>query len=75
MAMIIIPIESHWDKLQEHYHANKKSIKVDFWDWIKRDYRGYQVYIKSTPTADGEKESCGLMFGEEEDAVMFALKW
>jgi hypothetical protein len=73
--MIIMPIEPYYDKLQEHYQANRKKIKVDFWEWIQRDYKGYQVYVVSNPTAVGEKEGCGLMFGEEQEASMFALLW
>jgi hypothetical protein len=48
---------------------------VDFWEWIKQEYGAYQVWIKSNPTAVGEKEASGLMFGEDEEATLFALKW
>jgi hypothetical protein len=73
--MITIPIAPYYDNLQQHYQANRKKIKVDFWDWIQRDYNGYQVYIVPNPTATGDKDGCGLMFGEEEEATAFALLW
>jgi len=72
--MKIIPIEPYWDNLQE-YHRAHNPLDLDFWDWIRQEYHGYQVYIKSTPKALGEREACGLMFGEEDDAVMFMLRW
>jgi hypothetical protein len=71
--MITIPVEPYYDKLQEYYRDNK--IDVDFWEWIKQEYGAYQVWIKSNPTAVGEKEASGLMFGEDEEATLFALKW
>jgi hypothetical protein len=73
--MITIPIEPYYDKLMEHYEANRDTIGVEFWDWIRRDFNGYQVYISPNPTADGEKDGCGIMFGEEEEATIFALRW
>jgi rhamnogalacturonyl hydrolase YesR len=73
--MIVLPIAPYYDNLQQHYEANRKKIKVSFWEWIQRDYKGYQVYIVSNPTAVGEKDGCGLMFGEEQEASMFALLW
>jgi len=72
--MKVIAIEPYWDNLQAHHQANNPS-DMDFWDWIRQEYQGYQVYIKSTPTALGEKESCGIMFGEEDEAIMFMLRW
>ena len=71
--MITIPIEPYWDKLQEHYRDKK--IKIDFWDWLVQEYGAYQVYVKSNPSALGEKEACGLMFGNDEESTLFALKW
>ena len=70
--MVVIPIEPHWDRLQEYHQANIKD--EEFWDWLRREYRAYQVYIKPTPKADGEKAACGLMFGDEEDSMMFLLR-
>ena len=72
--MITIPIEPYWDKLQE-YHSSYNPKKLDFWDWLRRDYNAYQVYIQPNPTALGEKAACGIMFGEEDEATFFALKW
>ena len=71
--MVVIPIEPHWDRLQEYHQANIKD--EEFWDWLRREYRAYQVYVKPTPKADGEKDSCGLMFGDEDDRMMFLLRW
>jgi hypothetical protein len=71
--MKTIPIEPFYDKVFEHYKDQK--IDIPFWDWIKQEYGGYQVFIKSNPSAVGEKEGCGIMFGEDEDATLFALKW
>lgn len=69
----VIAIEPFWDNLQE-YHANHVQ-DVDFWDWLKRDYGAYQVYIKTNPTAVGEKEASGLLFGSPEEITFFTLKW
>jgi hypothetical protein len=74
MDVKIIPIAPYWDNLQD-YHRRHNPDDLDFWDWIKQEYGAYQVYIKPTPRADGEKDSCGLMFSDEDDAVMFTLKW
>jgi hypothetical protein len=71
--MKTIPIEPFYDKLQEYHRDNH--IDVSFWDWLKAEYGAYQVYIKSNPTAVGEKEASGLMFGEDEEATLFALRW
>ena len=74
MNVKIIPIAPYWDNLQV-YHKRNNPKDLDFWDWIKQEYGAYQVYIKPTPKADGEKEACGLMFDDEDAAVMFTLKW
>jgi hypothetical protein len=71
--MKTIAIEPFYDKLQE-YHRDKK-IDLEFWDWLKQEYGAYQVYVKSNPSATGEKEACGLMFGEDSEATLFALRW
>lgn len=71
--MKTIPIEPYWDKLQEHHKDLRTDL--DFWDWLKKEYGAYQVFVKSNPTALGEKEACGLMFGEDEEATLFALRW
>ena len=71
--MKTIAIEPFYDKLQEYHKDNK--IDVEFWEWLKQEYGAYQVYVKSNPTAVGEKEASGLMFGEDEEATLFALKW
>lgn len=73
MAMITIPIEPYWEKLNEHHkqhHCDK-----NFWDWLKQEYGAYQVFIVSNPSAVGEEKGCGLMFGDESEATLFALKW
>jgi hypothetical protein len=69
----VIAVEPFWDKLQEH-HAEHGG-DTDFWDWLSADYGGFQVYIKSNPTALGEKDACGLWFESEEEATLFTLKW
>jgi hypothetical protein len=71
--MKILPIEPFYDNLQTYHRDNK--IDVDFWDWLKSEYGVYQVHLVSNPTQVGEKDASGLMFGEEEDATLFALKW
>jgi hypothetical protein len=71
--MKTIPIEPYYDKLQE-YHKDLQ-IDAEFWEWIKQEYGAYQVFLKSNPTAIGEKEACGLFFGDDEDATLFALRW
>ena len=71
--MKILPVEPFYDNLQTHYRDHK--IDVDFWDWLKNEYGVYQVFIVSNPTQVGEKEASGLMFSEEEEATLFALKW
>jgi hypothetical protein len=68
-----IPIEPYYDKIHEYYVDQK--IDIPFWDWIKQEYGAYQVFIKSNPTSTGEKEACGLLFGDEADATLFALRW
>jgi hypothetical protein len=71
--MKILPIEPYWDQLQEHYKQHH--CDDDFWDWLRDEYGAYQVYVKSNPTALGEKEACGILFGEEAEATLFALRW
>lgn len=71
--MITVPIEPFWEKLQEHWQANEPD--VDFWEWLRRDYDAYQVYIVSNPTAVGEEKGCGIMFSTDEEATWFTLKW
>jgi hypothetical protein len=71
--MKILPIEPYYDKVFEHYTDSK--IDIPFWDWIKTEYGGYQVFVKSNPTALGDKEACGLYFGEDAEATLFALRW
>jgi hypothetical protein len=72
--MKVIAIEPYWDNLQA-YHQSNNPPDMDFWEWLRQEYHAYQVYIKSTPTALGEREACGLMFGEEDEAIMFMLRW
>ena len=71
--MKTIPIEPYWDKLQE-YHSEHHA-ELDFWLWLQQEYGAWQVYIKTNPTAVGDKEASGLLFSEEEEATLFALKW
>jgi len=71
--MKTIPIEPFWDKLVEYHRDNK--IDLGFWEWIKQEHRGYQVFVVSNPSATGEKDGCGLFFGDDEDATLFALRW
>lgn len=71
--MKTIPIEPYWDKLKDYHRDN--NIDLEFWEWLKQEYGGYQVWIKSNPTAVGEKEASGLLFGEEAEATLFALRW
>jgi len=71
--MKTIPIEPFWDKLQEYHKQHH--CDDDFWDWLEAEYGAYQVYIKSNPTALGEQEACGLYFGDEAEATLFALRW
>jgi hypothetical protein len=73
MNPTIIPIEPYWDKLQEFHSANK--IKLDFWEWLKKEFGGYQVYIVDNPTSTGEKDASGLAFYEPSEATLFSLKW
>ena len=68
-----IPIEPYYDKIHEYYVDQK--IDQDFWDWIKQEYGAYQIFLKSNPNAIGEKEACGLLFSDDEDATLFALRW
>jgi hypothetical protein len=71
--MTVIPIEPFWEKLVEHHKQHH--IDEDFWNWLKREHNAYQVYIVSNPTQVGEQKGSGLMFGDPEDATLFALKW
>jgi hypothetical protein len=71
--MTTISIEPFWDKLTEHHKQHH--CDEDFWDWLKQEYGAYQVYIKSNPTAVGEKEASGLLFSDEAEAVLFTLRW
>ena len=71
--MKTIPIEPYWDKLQE-YHGEHHQDR-DFWEWLQQEYGAWQVYIKSNHTALGDKEASGLLFSEEEEATLFALRW
>jgi hypothetical protein len=71
--MITIPIEPFWTKLNEHhqqYHTDE-----EFWDWLKREYNAYQVYIVSDPGRTEPDKAYGLLFGEEAEATFFTLKW
>jgi hypothetical protein len=71
--MKIIPIEPFWKKLRE-YH-NQFHTDEEFWDWLKREYNAYGVYIVSNPTQVGVEKGCGLLFGTEEEVTFFILKW
>ena len=71
--MIVLPIEPFYDKLKEKHR--EEQCDEDFWDWIKNEYGAYQVWIKSNPTAVGEKEAAGLAFYDEEESTLFALRW
>lgn len=71
--MKTIAVEPYWDKLVE-YHRDH-AIELGLWEWIQQEYRGYQVFVVSNPSAVGEKEGCGLLFGDDEDATLFALRW
>lgn len=71
--MKTIPVEPFYDKLFAHYADNK--IDISFWDWMQKEYGAYQVFIKSNPTSVGEKEACGLLFSDDEEATLFALRW
>ena len=71
--MITIPAEPYYDKLKEYHKDN--NIDLEFWEWLKKEYGVYQVWIKSNPSAVGEKEASGLLFGEDEEATLFALRW
>lgn len=71
--MKTIPVEPYYDKLKEYHHDQK--IDVEFWEWLKQEYGAYQVWIKNNPSAVGEKEASGLLFGEDEEATLFALRW
>lgn len=70
----VIDIDPFWDKLQE-YHRDHNPADADFWDWLKKEYGAYQVYVKSNPTALGEREACGLWFGTAEEVTFFTLRW
>lgn len=71
--MKIIPIEPFWERLQEHHRTHHTDL--EFWDWIKQEYGAYRVHLSSTPSRDGDEKSAGLMFGDDEEATLFALKW
>jgi hypothetical protein len=71
--MITIPIDPYWEKLVEHH--KQLGIDEEFWAWLKKEYGAYQVYIVSNPTQVGEQKGCGLLFGDESEATLFALKW
>jgi hypothetical protein len=71
--MTVLPIEPYYDRLQEAWTA--LAVQEEFWEWIKIEYGGYQVYVKNNPSATGEKDACGLAFGTAEEATLFVLKW
>jgi hypothetical protein len=71
--MITIPIEPFWAKLNE-YHRQHHTDE-EFWDWLKREYNAYQVYIVSDPGRTEPDKAYGLLFGEEAEATFFTLKW
>lgn len=71
--MKTIAIEPFWEKLVE-YHK-QFHMDEEFWDWLRREYSAYQVYIVSNPTQVGEEKGCGLMFSTDEEATFFTLKW
>jgi hypothetical protein len=71
--MTTIPVEPFYDKLFAHY--TDLQIDISFWDWVQKEYGAYQVFIKSNPTSVGEKEACGLLFSDAEEATLFALRW
>jgi hypothetical protein len=71
--MKTIPVEPFWEKLVEHH--KQFHIDEEFWAWLKREYNAYQVYIVSNPTQVGEEKGCGVMFGTDEEATFFTLKW
>ena len=71
--MITIAIEPFWEKLVEHH--KQFHMDEEFWAWLKREYNAYQVYVVSNPTQVGEEKGCGLLFGTDEEATFFTLKW
>ena len=71
--MITIPIEPFWARLHE-YHIQYHSDE-EFWDWLKREYNAYQVYMVPDPTRTEPEKANGLWFGDDADATLFTLRW
>ena len=71
--MITIPIEPFWARLNEHHV--KHHTDEEFWDWLKREYNAYQVYVVTDPKRSEPEKAYGLWFADEADATFFTLKW
>lgn len=71
--MITIALEPYWEKLHS-YHKDHVQDK-EFWDWLKDEYNGYQVYVVTDPSRTEPAKAYGLMFGDDAEGTFFTLKW